>query len=376
MFEIRTIGEWKLSAAGSEAVSVPRYSDQIDFPSLFAEYPTAPDYFATTYKLSADALRALQNDRFLKQVERAWKIPFYQRHWGAAAMEPGDIRSLDDLPSIPPFDVQDMREAIERQPPFGDLVALDPDHPMSLLLHTSGGTTGLPRPMIYSPRDREVMSIITGRRLHMQGVAPFDVVQIAVAQGLTNGGAMAREGVWKYSGAIGVPTGSGAQTSDRRQIEIMRAWHAKVLLGFPAYLRRLADTMRHEMDLDPKSLGIKSIVAHLGVESRESLEALWGAKAYDTYGTNECGSLASECREQSGMHVFGDAFVIEIVDPGTGRPKAPGERGVIYQTTLFKHLAPLVRFNSNDVSVHIAGTCSCGSHHPRIAASAAGRTIC
>ena len=47
--------------------------------------------------------------------------------------------------------------------------------PMPLVLHTSGGTTGMPRPMIYSPRDREVMNINTGRRLHMQGVRPFDV---------------------------------------------------------------------------------------------------------------------------------------------------------------------------------------------------------
>ena len=44
------------------------------------------------------------------------------------------------------------------------------------------------------------------------------------------------------------------------------------------------------------------------------------------------------------MHVFEDAFVLEIVDPDTMAPKAPGEQGVIIQTTLFKHLAPLVRF--------------------------------
>ena len=36
------------------------------------------------------------------------------------------------------------------------------------------------------------------------------------------------------------------------------------------------------------------------------------------------------------------------------------------QTTLFKHLAPLVRFDSNDISAFASGDCPCGSHHRRL----------
>ena len=36
--------------------------------------------------------------------------------------------------------------------------------PMPLVLQTSGGTTGLPRPMLYAPADREVMAILGARR--------------------------------------------------------------------------------------------------------------------------------------------------------------------------------------------------------------------
>ena len=83
------------------------------------------------------------------------------------------------------------------------------DEPLPLIVQTSGGTTGLPRPMIFSPRDREVMNIMTGRRLFMQGVRPFDLVQVCLSLGLTNGGLLAREGIWKYTGAVPVMTGSG-----------------------------------------------------------------------------------------------------------------------------------------------------------------------
>jgi phenylacetate-CoA ligase len=140
-----------------------------------------------------------------------------------------------------------------------------------------------------------------------------------------------------------------------------------VLVGFPAYLRNLALVARDELGIDPRELGIKSLIAHLGLEDRTALEELWGAPAYDTYGANEFGSIAADCEHKSGMHVFEDAFVAEIVESGSGRAVPEGERGVVYLTTLFKHVAPMIRFNTNDISAWVEGPpCACGSTHRRI----------
>ena len=200
----------------------------------------------------------------------------------------------------------------------------------------------------------------------MQGVRPYDVVQVTLSLGLANGGIFAREGIWKYTGAIPMMTGSGAQTPTLRQIDLMQAWKTRVLVGFPAYLRHMGLVLRDQLNVDPHSLNIKSLIVHLGVDDRVVIENLWNAPVYDTYGTNECGSLAAECDYQTGMHVFEDAFVLEIADLETGNPTQPGERGVIYQTTLFKQLAPMIRFNSNDVSAWAKGDCPCGSCHRRL----------
>lgn len=349
--------------------SVPRYYDSLDFPSLWKEFPPAPEFQDGVARMPAAELRALQERRFLAQVQRAWRIPFYQRHWGQAGLRPEHVRGLADLAAIPPFSVHDLRDALARNPPWGDFMGIDPDHdaPMPLVMQTSGGTTGLPRPMLYSPRDREVMNILTGRRLYMQGVRPYDLVQVMLSLGLSNGGFLAREGIWKYTGAVPVMTGTGAQTPTRRQIEIMQAWKTTQLVAFPAYLRHIGQLLRDEMKIDPRSLGIKGLIVHLGVDDRQELEALWGAPVYDTYGTNECGSLAADCGERSGMHIFEDAFVLEIADADTLAPVADGERGVVLQTTLFKHFAPLIRFNSNDISAMVPGMCRCGSTHRRLA---------
>ena len=310
-----------------------------------------------------DALRALQERRFLAQMQRAWEIPFFQRHWGAAGMQAGDIRGLHDLAKIPPYTVHDIRASIERNPPFGDFMGVTPADGarMPLVLQTSGGTTGLPRPMLYAPQDRETMAILGGRRLSMQGVRPGDRVLVTYSLGLTNGGFMGREALWKYSGALPVMTGSGASTPTRRQIEIAKAWGINVILGFPAYLRHMAMVARDEMGIDPKSFKLRLLGSHLGVEDRRTIEDLWGAPCMDSYGLNETGMVASECAQQDGMHIHEDAVIIEICDPDTAKPVAAGERGNIFITSLYKYSAPQIRFNVNDVSAIKPGRCACGS---------------
>ena len=348
--------------------SPPWYWRSLDFEALAREFPPPPDFFDTVYRMDRGALRALQEKRFLATVARGWEIPFFRDRWKAAGLATGDITSLDHLERIPPYDVNDIRASIERNPPFGDFMGLDPADGarMPLVLQTSGGTTGLPRPMLYAPRDREVMAILGGRRFALHGIRPGDMVLVTYSLGLSNGGFMTREGLWKYTGAVPVMTGSGASTPSRRQIEIIKAWKVNVILGFPAYLRHLALVARDEMGIEPASLGIRVLGSHLGQENRAEIEALWSAPCHDMYGTNESGSMASECTHRSGMHIQEDAVILEIVDPETGRRMPQGERGTVYITTLYRWGAPQIRFNVNDISAIAKGECPCGSTLQRL----------
>lgn len=320
------------------------------------------------HRMPRDVLRDLQERRFLGQMKRAWQVPFYRRHWSAAGMEPGDIRHLDDLSKIPTYNSYDIRDSIARHPPWGDFMGIDfeTDAPMPLIVQTSGGTTSLPRPMLYSPRDREVMNILMARRMFMQGVRPFDRLQITMSFGLTNGGTAAREAAWKYTGAIPIATGSGAHTPTRRQLEILKLWKTSFLMGFSGYLRHMALVARDELHLDPKALGLKGLLVHLGRDSRELLQDLWGAPVYDCYGLHECGAVAADCEHRSGMHIFEDAFLVDVVDPDSGVPKPEGARGSLVLTTLFRHLAPAIRYDTRDVSAFVPGSCACGATHRRL----------
>ena len=46
------------------------------------------------FRASRDELRALQEQRFRQTMKRGWEIPFFQRHWGSAGMQPGDVKGL------------------------------------------------------------------------------------------------------------------------------------------------------------------------------------------------------------------------------------------------------------------------------------------
>jgi phenylacetate-CoA ligase len=347
---------------------VPWYWSSLDFAQLTRDYPPPPDYFRTTFRMSRDELHALQERRFLSTVARGWEIPFFERHWRAAGMDERSVRSLDDLPLIPPYGVHEIRASIERNPPFGDFMGISPEDGkrMPLVLQTSGGTTGLPRPMLYAPQDRETMAILGGRRFALHGVRPGDMVLVTYSLGLGNGGMAPREALWRYTGAVPVMTGSGANTPTRRQIEIIKAWGVQAVLGFPSYLRHMALVARDEMGIDPRSLGVRLLGTHLGMDNRQQIEDLWNAPAFDMYGTHESGMLAAECRHQSGMHVQEDAFILEIADPDSGALLQDGEKGTVYITTLYKYGAPQIRFNVNDISAFRTGDCPCGGTMRRL----------
>ena len=332
------------------------------------EFPPPPNYFREVFRISRDEIRARQDKRFLETVARGGRSRSSSATGAEWAWRPGDIRSLDDLPKLPPYTVNELRESIEPAPPFGDFMGVTPADGarMPLVLQTSGGTTGLPRPMLYAPRDRETMAILGGRRFALHGVRPGDRVMVTYSLGLGNGGMAPREAIWRYSGAVPVMTGSGASTPTRRQIEIDQGLgHQRDprLSVLPAPPRIVA---RDEMGIDPHSLGIRTLGSHLGQEDRERIEELWNAPCHDAYGTHESGMMAAECGERTGMHIQEDAVILEIADPDTGQVLPEGQKGSVYITTLYRWGAPQIRFNINDISRIIPGDCACGGTMKRL----------
>ncbi|MFN6955408.1 MAG: phenylacetate--CoA ligase family protein, partial [Acetobacteraceae bacterium] len=142
-----------------------------------------------------------------------------------------------------------------------------------------------------------------------------------------------------------------------QQVRLMRQFGATCIVGFADYIRRLADVAREEGFEPGRDIRIRMICAHLGSETQASLSAAWGGAAvYDWYGVGDTGIIAGEGPDRSGMHVLEDAQWLEIADPDSGAPVAPGALGDMICTCLFKDdIFPIIRFNTHDVTEEVVG---------------------
>ena len=125
------------------------------------------------------------------------------------------------------------------------------------------------------------------------------------------------------------------------------------------YLLHLAETAK-EMGLDPKT--DLSLQALPNIGDVEKLEATFGVPVLDSYGFHEVQWVSVECPAKDGLHIFEDAYVVEIVDVETGELLPDGEQGAICITELYKTGSPQFRYNIMDLSTRYPREqCSCGS---------------
>jgi phenylacetate-CoA ligase len=93
---------------------------------------------------------------------------------------------------------------------------------------------------------------------------------------------------------------------------------------------------------------------------RQRVEVVWGRHVlFNQYGVTEAGTFAVECKSHSGLHLFEDLVIFEVVDQ-QNRPVPPGNYGdKVLLTVLFNHTQPLIRYELTD-SVRVAtGRCPC-----------------
>ena len=330
------------------------YFEQAQPAALLDAYPIGAGFLEGPATLNAERLHELQEKRFARVIERAWQVPFYQRHWREAGLNPGDIKTLNDLAKVPVFSKKDLMASVEYSPPLGDYHGLAGQRHRAIL-HTTSGTTGAPQPLFFSPRDREIQNILLARAYLLQGLRPDDVVHSVYGFGMVNGGHYIREAILHYTQALLLPAGTGAETRSRLQVDLIHRFGATVLVGFSDFLRKLA-VVAKDAGLEPgHDLKVRMICGHLDHASRAELGDLWGgADTFDWYGVGDTGIIAAEGPHQNGLYVWEDAHFVEMLDPKTAQPVADGTPGNICVTVLFKDtIYPIIRFDTQDLSTRL-----------------------
>lgn len=309
---------------------------------------------------SRDEIRHIQDERLVKVVRHVWdNVPMYRERMQAAGVEPGDIRSADDIVKLPFTTKQDLRDTY----PYG-MFAVPMDDVVRL--HASSGTTGKQIVVGYTKNDLDVWDNICARQLCAVGATKHDRIHVSYGYGLFTGGFGLHGGATKL-GATAIPVSSG---NTQRQITILRDFGSTVLCCTPSYAMYIAEVMSEE-GVTPDDISLKAGI--FGAEPwteemRRQLEEKLGIKAYDIYGLTEImgPGVAYECSAQHGMHVNEDHFIIEIIDPDTGAPVPDGEQGEIVFTCLTKEAFPVIRYRTRDIGIVTRDGCPCGRTFARM----------
>jgi phenylacetate-CoA ligase len=311
--------------------------------------------------LPREKLRELQDKQLRQMISYVYeRVPFYQEMLNTSGIQPGDIRSVEDLPKLPFTRKQDLKEHY----PFS-LLAVPREQ--AIRVHASSGTTGKATVVCYTRNDIDIFSEVMARSFVAAGARPGMLLHNAYGYGLFTGGLGTHYGAEKLGMTV-VPV-SGGMT--QRQITLILDFKPEVICCTPSYAQTLGEEFK-KLGVPPNEISLK--YALLGAEPwtetiRADVDATLGVRSTNLYGLSEIlgPGVSQECIEaRAGSHIWEDHFYPEVVDPSSGEPLAEGKEGVLIFTHLTREAMPLLRYWTGDITYLTHEPCICGRTHVRM----------
>jgi phenylacetate-CoA ligase len=314
-----------------------------------------------------DQLAAHQQQRLEAVVRHAAaSSPFYRER--LAGLGPGDRVELDRLPVLDKATVMDRFDdvvtdrrltlaAVEAHLDglVGDELLLDRYRAMA-----TGGSTG--RKGVFVADRAEWRQYLAGffRWNHYVGLRPRlprrrRIASIAAARPLHMTYRMAANvdvGLYRVLRLEATaPPAVMVEALNRHQPEFLYAYGS--VLGLLA-----AEQLEGRLRIGPAAIA-SSGETHTD-ELRDAIRSAWGTSTFELYAMTEAGILGSHCERHTGIHLFEDQAIVEVVDE-RNRPVPPGQVGhKLLVTNLVTRAQPLLRYEVSDMVAVAAERCGCG----------------
>jgi len=314
--------------------------------------------------LPPEKLQKLQLKKFQDIFKWAYEhSKFYHQLYSDAGIEPGDIKTFDDIKKVPKTNKAMMREIQGKEPfPYGDILSV-PIEQVTEYRQTSG-TTGQP---VYHPetwQDWEWTAEAWAYILYAHGCRDYDRLFLPFGYNVF----IAFWGAHYGAEKVGCEVVPGGILNTEARILKIKELRATALAATPTYVLGMADTARNKLGIDPvKDLTIKKITCagEPGASipsTRKRMEEAWGAKVYDHAGATEIGHWGYECEAQCGLHVNEVFHLVDIEDIDTGESiTQPGRSGSMVITTFDRFAHPSIKFDSKDIIAWSPiDKCECG----------------
>jgi phenylacetate-CoA ligase len=266
-----------------------------------------------------------------------------------AGVKPSKIINIKGLEKLPIIRKTDLIEMQKSRPPYGGFLTIKPEKVERVFIS--------PGP-IYEPLHSSKIKWFA-RSFWAAGFRKGDIVINTFTYHLSPAGMLFHEAL-RHCGATVVVAGTG---NTEIHLQTMRDLKVNGFVGTPSFLMTLikkAEEMGLNFNNDFTLERAWFTGEMLSPSIRKVLEENYGIDTRQAYGVTEPGgAIAYECAQKSGMHLMDD-YVLEIVDPATGKQLKPGEVGEIVVTPIHNPAWGLIRFGTGDMSSLITEKCACG----------------
>ncbi len=326
--------------------------------------------------LPGEKLQKLHLKKFQSIFKWAYEqSKFYNKLYGDAGIEPGDIKTFDDIRKVPKVEKAMMRAIQGKAPyPYGDMLCVPLEKVTEY--HQTSGTTGQPVYQADTWQDWEWFAEAWAYILYAQGYRDYDRVFLPFGYNVF----IAFWGAHYGAEKLGCEVIPGGVLNTEARILKMQELKASAFMATPTYVLGMADVAKRKLGIDPpKDLQIRriTVAGEPGGSiptTRKRMEEAWGAKVYDHIGATEIGAWSYECTYQCGSHVNEALFLVEIEDVDTGEIiTTPGREGKMIITALDRIAQPCIRFDSKDIIEWSPDECECGRTFRLIKGGVIGR---
>ncbi|MBD3344190.1 MAG: AMP-binding protein [Chitinivibrionales bacterium] len=312
--------------------------------------------FLSADEIQKRTLRALRNHvRHLKEVSI-----YYQEQ--LKDITPDDITSFDEFHKLPFTEKSIVAEKT------GNFLGVSEEHVVETVI--TSGSTGKPMAFSLTASDLDRLAYNEALCFYGAGVTAKDRVQIFVSLDR-----LSIAGIASYRGLtmLGANTARIGVLSADMQHQYLEMLKPSVIIGVPSGLKKLA-TELNDRNFDTRNSSITRLFC-IGESVRsqdmqlntlgKSLEEMYRAQVFSTYGNTELSIAYCECTTQRGGHAHPELVYTEIVDD-EGKCVPDGTPGELVATSLGVEGMPLLRYRTGDITFKISDTCACGRNACRI----------
>ncbi len=314
------------------------------------------EYFDELETMSPAARERYHNQRLVEVVDHAYRnAPAVKEIFDRAGVSPAQISTIKDLEKLPITRKTDLIQMQRERPPYGGLLTIPVEDVERVFLS--------PGP-IYEPIQHSGIKWFA-KAFWAAGFRKGDVVVNTFTYHMSPAGILFHEAI-RDCGATAIPMGVG---NTDIQVHTMHDLRVTGFVGTPSFLMTVikrAEEMGYNFCGDFALRRAWFTGEMLPASLRQTFEEGYHLDTSQAYAVTEPGgAIAYECHQKAGMHLM-DEYLVEIVDPETGKQLGPGEVGEIVVTPLHNKTWGLIRFGTGDLSSYITQPCPCGRTAPRL----------